>query len=100
MKALRIPLLALIALCSHFLATWQPKKELNINRENLVSRHNVIINKPDKLAPLLVGNGKFCYTADIDMMRAGWDGAPNRTNPGFPHDRSWMVKWEGLRPTM
>jgi hypothetical protein len=28
------------------------------------------------------------------MMAAGWDGAPDRSAPGFPAD--WDVRWEGL----
>ncbi len=46
--------------------------------------------------PYLPGNGGLLYA--IAMMAAGWDGAPTRPAPGFPHDDSWNVKWEGLRP--
>ena len=30
-------------------------------------------------------------------MCAGWEGC-NITNPGFPKDGNWDVKWEGLKP--
>jgi hypothetical protein len=46
--------------------------------------------------PYLPGNGGLLYAAA--MMAAGWDGAPNRNAPGFPHDGSWKVRWEDLKP--
>ena len=52
----------------------------------------------NRLPIYLPGNGGL-LTA-IAMMCAGWDGAPDRPNPGFPDDGSWVVKWEGLKPGM
>ncbi len=43
----------------------------------------------------LPGNGGLLTAAA--MMAAGWDGAPDRTAPGFPDDGSWTVRWEGLK---
>ena len=43
----------------------------------------------------LPGNGGLLYA--VAMMAAGWDGAPQRSSPGFPDDGSWVVKWEGLK---
>jgi protein-glucosylgalactosylhydroxylysine glucosidase len=43
----------------------------------------------------LPGNGGLL--AAVAMMAAGWDGAPEDHAPGFPHDGSWSVRWEGLR---
>lgn len=34
----------------------------------------------------------------IAMMCAGWDGAPDRSAPGFPTNGLWNVKYEKLRP--
>lgn len=48
--------------------------------------------------PYLPGNGGLLYAAA--MMAAGWDGAPERANPGFPDDGSWNVRWEGLKPAL
>lgn len=48
------------------------------------------------LAIYLPGNGGLLYA--VAMMAAGWDGAPDRPAPGFPHDGTWTVRWEGLRP--
>ncbi|WP_340402114.1 glycoside hydrolase family 65 [Paenibacillus sp. FSL H8-0079] len=46
----------------------------------------------------LPGNGGL-LTA-VAMMAAGWTGAGEQANPGFPRDGSWTVKWEGLHPLM
>jgi hypothetical protein len=43
----------------------------------------------------LPGNGGLLYA--VAMMAAGWDGAPERSAPGFPDDGSWVVRWEGLK---
>ncbi|WNQ13299.1 glycoside hydrolase family 65 [Paenibacillus aurantius] len=48
------------------------------------------------LSAYLPGNGGL-LTA-IAMMAAGWEGGPQTENPGFPHDGSWSVKSEGLKP--
>jgi hypothetical protein len=48
----------------------------------------------DRLRIYLPGNGAL-LTA-VAMMCAGWDGCTKPTNPGFPQDGSWNVRWEGL----
>jgi hypothetical protein len=40
-----------------------------IDREQLVKRHNVTLKTLDDLGALSVGNGRFCYTADITGMQ-------------------------------
>ncbi|MBN1420937.1 MAG: hypothetical protein JXP34_19355 [Planctomycetes bacterium] len=45
--------------------------------------------------PYFPSNGGLLYA--LAMMVAGWDGAPQRSAPGFPDDGSWVVRWEGLR---
>jgi len=40
-----------------------------IDRFALVSRHNPVIHKADALTPLSVGNGSFCFTADITGLQ-------------------------------
>lgn len=47
-----------------------------------------------RLRIYLPGNGGL-LTA-VAMMAAGWDGSEG-TNPGFPKDGKWNVKWEGLK---
>ena len=48
----------------------------------------------DRLRIYLPGNGALL--AAVAMMCAGWDGCPTPSNPGFPHDGTWDVRWEGL----
>ena len=48
-----------------------------------------------RLRVYLPGNGGL-LTA-VAMMCAGWDGTTH-TNPGFPADGQWDVRWEGLLP--
>lgn len=40
-----------------------------INRYELVSRHNPILTEADESSPLSVGNGNFAYTADVTGMQ-------------------------------
>lgn len=53
-------------------------------------------NYQDKrLTIYLPGNGGLL--AAVAMMCAGYDGCKT-TNPGFPKNKKWKVKWEGLKP--
>lgn len=58
----------------------------------LVNGHNY---QDERLRLYLPGNGGL-LTA-VAMMAAGWDGAPDKPNPGFPDNGQWKVKWEGLK---
>lgn len=58
----------------------------------LINGHNY---QDGRLRVYLPGNGGL-LTA-IAMMCAGWDGCIE-TNPGFPKDGTWNVRWEGLKP--
>lgn len=40
-----------------------------INRKAVVQRHTVVLTKADTLASLSVGNGSFCFTADITGLQ-------------------------------
>lgn len=57
----------------------------------LLSGHNY---QDARLRLYLPGNGGL-LTA-VALMCAGWDGAPDRRNPGFPDDGQWDVRWEGV----
>jgi len=46
----------------------------------------------------LPGNGAL-LTA-VSMMACGWEGAPDGNAPGFPKDGTWVVKSEGLFPSL
>jgi protein-glucosylgalactosylhydroxylysine glucosidase len=56
----------------------------------LKNGHNL---QNERLTLYLPGNGGL-LTA-IAMMCAGWDGS-KETNPGFPKDGKWNIKWEGF----
>jgi len=58
----------------------------------LINGHNY---QDGRLRIYLPGNGGL-LTA-VAMMCAGWDGSTG-TNPGFPKDGNWNVRWEGLKP--
>lgn len=52
-------------------------------------------NYQDKRLRLyLPGNGGLL--AAVALMTAGWDGN-SKSNPGFPDDGTWNVRWEGLK---
>ena len=59
----------------------------------LVSGHN--FQEPKRLRLYLPGNGSLL--AAVAMMCAGWDGCLEPSNPGFPKDGKWNVRWEGLQ---
>jgi hypothetical protein len=40
-----------------------------IDRQALVTRHNVTLTRPDPLTPLSLGNGDFAFTADITGLQ-------------------------------
>src|SRR5689334_21515891 len=40
-----------------------------INRQAVVRRHTIQINKADSLASLTIGNGQFAFTADITGLQ-------------------------------
>ena len=41
-----------------------------IDRYQLVTRHNPILNNVDKASPLTVGNGEFAFTADVTGLQS------------------------------
>jgi hypothetical protein len=45
-----------------------------IDRRALVNRHNPLYTAPDKNAPLSVGNGTFCFTADYTGLQTFYAG--------------------------
>lgn len=73
------------ALAIDFLLMDTPKNRYHPNGHNY--------QRPG-LTVYLPGNGGLLAAAA--MMAAGWDGAPARHAPGFPHDGKWIVRWEGL----
>lgn len=58
-----------------------------IDRKALVMRHNVTLTKMNKYTALSVGNGRFCYTADITGMQT----FPDFYRKGIP--LTTMAEW-------
>lgn len=50
--------------------------ELPIDRQALVERHRVVLREPDPRSPLTVGNGEFCFTADLTGLQSFPDHYP------------------------
>ncbi|MDR2397307.1 MAG: hypothetical protein LBD74_00945, partial [Spirochaetaceae bacterium] len=61
-----------------------------IHRRGLVSRHNPLYRRIETLAPLSVGNGTFCFTADFTGLQTFFD-AYNAQDDGFP--LCTMAEW-------
>ncbi|WP_395088591.1 glycoside hydrolase family 65 [Armatimonas sp.] len=43
---------------------------MTIDRKALVTRHDVVLTKPDALTPLQVGNGEFAFAVDITGLQS------------------------------
>jgi hypothetical protein len=52
-----------------FFSCSRQSENQKIDRFSLVNRHHVILQKPDTLGSLSVGNGEFAYTTDITGMQ-------------------------------
>jgi hypothetical protein len=66
-----------------------------IDRFALVTRHNVVINKPDSLGSLTVGNGEFAFTADV----SGLQSFPSFYENGIPLGTQSQWAWHAFPNT-
>lgn len=64
-----------------------------INRETLVSRHNVVVKNIDSLASLSVGNGRFAFTVDA----TGLQSFPDRYAKGVPLGTQSQWGWGSFK---
>lgn len=74
----------------------------SIDRFELVNRHNPIINAPNKLSPLSMGNGEFVFTADVTGLQTfpefySRNSDENFTPPG-PNSFESNAQFEGTIP--
>ncbi|MGB8227098.1 MAG: hypothetical protein WCE45_09605, partial [Sedimentisphaerales bacterium] len=58
-----------------------------IDRQALVARHKIIINKIDAFSPLSLGNGRFAFTADVTGLQT----FPQAYENGIP--LTTMAEW-------
>lgn len=67
-------------------------EETSINRQALVTRHNVILHEADTLGALTVGNGEFAFTADISGLQT----FPNEYENGIPPGTQSQWAWHSF----
>jgi hypothetical protein len=97
---------AFLMVLAVILFSCKEKENRKINRHDLVTRHNVLIEGYDSLASLSVGNGNFAFTTDLTglqtfyeeyahgvplgtMSNWGWHTNPNADN--FKIDETWQM---------
>lgn len=73
-----------------FAAAAQP-----INRESVIKRHNVKVNKIDSLSSLTVGNGNFAFTVDATGMQS----FPDAYSKGVPLGTQSVWGWHSFPNT-
>jgi hypothetical protein len=64
----------------------------HIDRQALVTRHNITLTKPDSLTPLSVGNGEFAFTADVSGLQT----FPEFHDKGMPLGTQSQWAWHSL----
>lgn len=60
-----------------------------IDRQALVTRHNVVITEPDTLNSLTVGNGEFAFTADVSGLQTFYEDYENGVSLGTQSQWGW-----------
>ena len=63
--------------------------EPKIDRHALVTRHNVILNEPDTLGSLSVGNGEFAFTVDVSGLQTFPDEYESGISLGTQSQWAW-----------
>jgi len=61
-----------LSLCCGLVSAWGSAAE-KIDRHAVVTRHNPHLTKIDPWAPFSVGNGEFCFTADVTGLQTFYD---------------------------
>src|SRR5687767_11048494 len=63
-----------------------------IDRFALVSRHNVVLQQPDTLGSLSVGNGEFAFTVDVTGLQT----FPEEYENGIPLGTQTQWGWHSI----
>ncbi len=94
-KFICMPTILLLLSSSEFLYASSNSTNGKIDRYALVNRHNVVLDKPDPLTPLSVGNGEFAFTADI----TGLQSFPGFHEEGMPLGTQSQWGWHSMPNT-
>ena len=78
-----------IALLSLIFFGCSPNATTKIDRNDLVTRHNVKVTQMDTLSPLTVGNGEFAYTVDATGLQTFPDYYSNGVCLGTQSEWGW-----------
>ena len=65
------------------------EKPTKIDRLALISRHNILVEAPDTMASLSVGNGDFAFTTDITGLQTFYQEHQNGVTLGTQSDWGW-----------
>jgi len=65
------------------------QKPTKIDRFALVTRHNILVEKPDTLSSLSVGNGEFAFTTDITGLQTFYHEYENGVTLGTQSNWGW-----------
>jgi len=76
----------LVVMLLAFHSNAQPTK---IDRHALIERHNIVVEKPDTLASLSVGNGEFAFTTDITGLQTFCSEYENGVTLGTQSNWGW-----------
>ncbi|MDB5191386.1 MAG: hypothetical protein JWQ96_949 [Segetibacter sp.] len=83
-------------LCCFLLFTIGVSAQLKINRQALVSRHNVYNTNVDSLSSLSVGNGRFAFTVDVTSLQS----FPHVYAKGVPLSKQSEWGWHSFIDTV
>ena len=65
------------------------QSQTKIDRFALVNRHNILVEQPDTLASLSVGNGEFAFTTDITGLQTFYKEYENGVTLGTQSNWGW-----------
>ncbi|MCX6238025.1 MAG: hypothetical protein NTY07_10820 [Bacteroidia bacterium] len=64
-------------------------QQTKIDRHALVTRHNVLVEQPDTMATLSVGNGEFAFTTDVTGLQTFYHEYENGVTLGTQSNWGW-----------
>ena len=71
------------------LACQSNAQQTKIDRHALVTRHNILVEQPDTMTTLSVGNGEFAFTTDITGLQTFYSEYENGVTLGTQSNWGW-----------